>query len=98
MTADDARARFQKIRARFAQPLAGLELAGALAVRQSGREVEILANGNSEELLQKLRARQPEELRCDALSLEEIFVMAGTLAQAAPLSAPAGPVAAGRTR
>jgi hypothetical protein len=33
-------------------------------------------------LLKKLRALQPEELRCNSLSLEEIFVAAGTLAKA----------------
>ena len=53
-----------------------------LNVRQSGRELEILADGNSEQLLEQLQARQPEELRCDALTLEEIFVAAGTLARA----------------
>jgi len=82
MQADDARARFQKIRVCFSQPPSGLDLSSALSVRQSGRELEILANGNSEQLLEKLRARQPEELRCDSMSLEEIFVAAGTLARA----------------
>src|SRR2546425_323820 len=82
MPADDARERFKKIRARFAEPPSGLELAGALSVRQSGRELEILADGNTPELLEKLRLRQPEELRCDSLTLEEIFVAAGTLVNA----------------
>ena len=82
MPADDARERFKKIRARFAEPPAGLQLAGALSVRQSGRELEILADGNTPQLLEKLRSRQPEELRCDSLTLEEIFVAAGTLVKA----------------
>lgn len=82
MPADDARDRFRKIRARFAQPPPALDLSGALNVRNSGRELEILANGNSDELLAKLRAMSPEELRCDSLSLEEIFVAAGTLGKA----------------
>src|SRR5213594_3545521 len=82
MPADDARERFKKIRARFAEPPSGLELAGALSVRQSGRELEILADGNTPELLERLRSRQPEELRCDSLTLEEIFVAAGTLVKA----------------
>jgi ABC-2 type transport system ATP-binding protein len=84
LPADDARDRFRKIRARFAQAPTGLDLAGALNVRQSGREVEILADGNSEQLVAALRARQPEELRCNSLTLEEIFVAAGTLAKAKP--------------
>jgi hypothetical protein len=62
----------------------GLDLAGALKVRQSGLDMEILADGNRERLLEKLRACQPEELRCDSLSLEEIFVAAGSLAAVKP--------------
>jgi ABC-2 type transport system ATP-binding protein len=84
MSADLARDRFQKIRATFLQPPVGLDLAGALKVRQSGLDMEILADGNREQLLARLRACQPEELRCDSLSLEEIFVAAGTLAAVKP--------------
>ena len=79
MPAEDARERFRKIRVSFPQAPSGLDLAGALHVRQSGRDFEILTNGNSEQLLEKLRARHPEELHCDSLTLEEIFVAAGTL-------------------
>jgi ABC-2 type transport system ATP-binding protein len=79
MEADAARDRFRKIRARFAQLPARLDLAGALTVKQNGREVEMLADGNSEQLLEKLRALAPEKLRCESLSLEEIFVVSGVL-------------------
>jgi ABC-2 type transport system ATP-binding protein len=82
MDADGARDRFRKIRARFSAPPSGLDLAGALSVRESGRELEILADGNSGRLMEQLKSRQPEELRCDSLSLEEIFVAAGSLAKA----------------
>jgi ABC-type multidrug transport system ATPase subunit len=82
MESDAARHRFRKIRARFAQEPTALALAGALDVRRSGRELEILANGNSEQLLETLRALNPEELRCEALSLEEIFVASGKLKSA----------------
>lgn len=82
MPAEDARDRFRKIRVSFSQAPAGLDLSGALHVRQSGRDLEILTNGNSEQLLEQLRARHPEELHCDSLTLEEIFVTAGTLAKA----------------
>lgn len=82
MAADDARERFQKIRVTFPEPPRDLDLSGAYSVRQSGRDLEILANGNSKDLIDKLRARKPEELRCDSLTLEEIFVAAGTLAKA----------------
>ena len=79
MNADAARERFQKIRARFAQPPGALDLAGALHVRQSGRELEVLVNGASERLMAVISAARPEELRCEALSLEEIFVASKTL-------------------
>src|SRR5206468_6788346 len=39
MDADAARDRFRKIRARFAQPMTNLQLAGALNIKQNGREV-----------------------------------------------------------
>jgi ABC-2 type transport system ATP-binding protein len=83
MDADAARDRFRKINARFAQPPAQLDLAGALRVKYSGRDVEILANGNSEQLLQKLKSLSPEELRCESLSLEEIFVASDILKKSA---------------
>jgi len=80
MNADAARNRFKKIRARFAQEVE-LSLTGALHVKRAGREVEILANGNSEALLAELKARQPEELRTESLTLEEIFVASKILNQ-----------------
>jgi len=82
MEADAARERFRKINARFAQPPAQLALTGALNVKQNGREVEVLANGNSEQLLAELKSRAPEELRCESLSLEEIFVASDILKKA----------------
>jgi ABC-2 type transport system ATP-binding protein len=78
MEADAARDRFKKIRARFPQELK-LNLSGALSVKRSGREMEILANGNSEALLAELKSHQPEELRAESLSLEEIFVASDIL-------------------
>jgi ABC-2 type transport system ATP-binding protein len=80
MEAEQARERFQKIRASFASPPATLDLSGALNVRQTGADFEILANGNRDRLLDRLRAANPQELRCDSLTLEEIFVASGTLA------------------
>ena len=78
MEADAARDRFKKIRVRFPQELQ-LDLSGALNVKRSGREVEILANGNSEKLLAEIKSHSPEELRCESLSLEEIFVASDVL-------------------
>jgi hypothetical protein len=81
MEADAARDRFKKIRARFAQPPAKLDLPGALNVKQTGRELEILANGSGDELIAKLKAWQPEDLRIESLTLEEIFVASNHIAK-----------------
>ena len=85
MNADQARNRFCKIRARFAEAPPELKLPGAINVRQSGRELELIGNGNAKELLEMLRAQRPEELRCEALSLEEIFVASKSLVQESTL-------------
>jgi ABC-2 type transport system ATP-binding protein len=79
MEADSARNRFKKIRVRFAQTPPQLDLAGSLSVRQTGRELEILADGASERLLGVIAAAKPEEVQCESLSLEEIFVASKTL-------------------
>lgn len=84
MEADTARDRFRKIRARFADTAPELDLAGSLHVRRSGRELELLANGATERLLAVIHAAHPEEVRCEALSLEEIFVQSRTLLKATP--------------
>lgn len=81
MDSDDARDRFKKIQARFAEMPSDLTLAGALRVNRNGREIEILADGNSEALMRELQARRPEDLRCESLSLEEIFVASKVLAR-----------------
>lgn len=79
MAADEARERFKKIHARFSQAPVNLPTTGVLRLKQSGREVEMLANGNSAELIAALQHLKPEELRVEALSLEEIFVASNAL-------------------
>jgi ABC-2 type transport system ATP-binding protein len=81
MEADSARNRFKKIRARFAKE-PNLNLSGALSVKRTGREVEVLANGNSEQLLAALKQQQPEDVSMESLSLEEIFVASDVLKKA----------------
>ena len=81
MEADAARDRFKKINARFPREQK-LNLPGALNVKTTGREVEIIANGNSELILEQLKALSPEELHCESLSLEEIFVASDILKKA----------------
>jgi len=74
LNADQARERYQKITARFAQAPPELDLAGALQVRRNGRELELIADGAGPELLERLRQHGPEALSTEALTLEEIFV------------------------
>ena len=74
LPADLARERYQRIFARFAAEPTGLDLAGARVLRRQGREIEVVVDGNSSDLLKRLRARSPETLTTESLSLEEIFV------------------------
>lgn len=74
LAADAARERYQKIYARFASEPAGLDLTGVQVLRRAGRELELVANGNSGALLDRLKARSPEALTTESLTLEEIFV------------------------
>jgi ABC-2 type transport system ATP-binding protein len=74
--ADEARERYLKIRARFPEPPAGVHLEGALRIRTTGREIEVIADGNGERICRELQLLDPEELTSEALSLEEIFVEA----------------------
>jgi len=74
LDADTARERYQKVYARFAGEPPALELAGAKVVRHRGREVEVVVNGNSRDVLARLKTYSPESVSTEALSLEEIFV------------------------
>ena len=74
LEADQARERFQKVRARFAQSVPEFSFRGALRVRREGRELELIVNGSGPELLEDLRRHHPEALTTEALTLEEVFV------------------------
>jgi ABC-2 type transport system ATP-binding protein len=74
LAADEARERYQKIRARFGQSMPEIDLPGALRVRRIGRELELIANGAGPELLERIRSHNPEAVTTEALTLEEIFV------------------------
>jgi ABC-2 type transport system ATP-binding protein len=76
LEADAARDRFKRIYARFATEPDALDLPGARLLRRRGREIEVVAGGNSSDLFDRLRARSPEALTTEALTLEEIFVSA----------------------
>jgi ABC-2 type transport system ATP-binding protein len=72
--ADEARERYQKIRARFPEAAPATEFPGALQVRRRGRELELVANGGGAQILEQLRRLAPESLTSEALTLEEVFV------------------------
>ena len=74
--ADEAREKYQRIRARFTERPPNLDFQSALQVRSEGRSVELIVNGSGPELLERIRQHNPEELSTEALTLEEIFVAA----------------------
>lgn len=76
LEADEARAKFRKLRARFAGTPPPLDLPGILRQSRNGRELELITNGAADEILAALRGLGPEDIASEALSLEEIFVVA----------------------
>lgn len=73
--ADEARAKFRKIRARFAGEAPELPMDGVLCQRRVGRELEVVTNGAWDRVMAAVRERGPEEVTSESLSLEEIFVV-----------------------
>jgi ABC-2 type transport system ATP-binding protein len=74
MSADIARERYRKIHARFAVEPSGIELGGARVLRQRGKEIELVVNGDAKDVMDRLRTPSLESLSTESLSLEEIFV------------------------
>jgi ABC-2 type transport system ATP-binding protein len=72
--ADEARQRYQKIRARFSHPVPELEIRGALRTKRNGRELELIANGEGQRVMEQVRSAGPEFVTAEALTLEEVFV------------------------
>ena len=74
LESDSARERYQRIRVRFGQAVPQVDLEGALRIRTTGRELELIADGAAPKLEQRLRLLKPEHISTEALTLEEIFV------------------------
>jgi ABC-2 type transport system ATP-binding protein len=74
LDADVARDRYQKIYARFTDDPGTIDLGAAHVLRRHGREVEVVVNGNAADVTSRLKARSPETLTTESLTLEEIFV------------------------
>ena len=73
--ADEARSRFQKIRARFAGTPPAIDFVAARNLKQEGRELEITVNGDAEVVLSRIKSLAPESVTVEGLTLEEIFVV-----------------------
>ena len=75
LDADEARAKFRRLRARFEgdAPAVG-DFSAAKSVKRDGRSLELIVNGNGDELLAKLRTMKPAEVTTESLTLEEIFM------------------------
>jgi hypothetical protein len=43
-------------------------------LRRQGRELDVLADGNVTDIIERLRAHAPEAVTTEALSLEEVFL------------------------
>jgi ABC-2 type transport system ATP-binding protein len=74
LDADDARARFRRIRARYAEAPPALEFGPVKSLQRNGREIELVVNGNFDQVIDRLKASGPEAITTEALTLEEIFV------------------------
>ncbi|MBL9135014.1 MAG: ABC transporter ATP-binding protein [Verrucomicrobiales bacterium] len=76
LDADEARSKFRKVRVRFTSDPPRIDLPGVLKQSRKGREVELVTNGATEQVVAELQRFQPEDVSTEALSLEEIFVVA----------------------
>ncbi|MEY2410983.1 MAG: type transport system ATP-binding protein [Verrucomicrobiota bacterium] len=74
LEADEARSRFQKIRARFHAEAPTMDFVPAQKVKRDGREVEITVNGDAARVLDRVKAMAPESISMEGLTLEEIFI------------------------
>ena len=74
LEADEARSRFQKIRARFSGVPPEIDFVSANKVRRDGRELEITVNGDAPAVLNRIKTLSPESVSMEGLTLEEIFV------------------------
>jgi ABC-2 type transport system ATP-binding protein len=75
LDADEARSKFRRLRAQFDgdAPAEG-EFKAAKSVKRDGRTLELVVNGNGDEILARLRAMKAAEVTTESLTLEEIFM------------------------
>jgi ABC-2 type transport system ATP-binding protein len=74
LEADHARERYQRIRARFPEAAPAAQFTGALHVRRTERELDVVTAGEGPRLLEEIRRLSPESCSTESLTLEEVFV------------------------
>jgi ABC-type multidrug transport system ATPase subunit len=74
LPADEARGRFQRIRARFAGAPPAVDFVASRNLKREGRELEITVNGDAEMVLSRIKSMAPESVSLEGLTLEEIFM------------------------
>ncbi len=75
LDADVARGRATRKSTRVSPTIRARSIcSGAHVLRRQGREVEVVVNGNAADVTSRLKARSPETLTSESLTLEEIFV------------------------
>jgi len=74
LEADQARNRYQKVRARFEGSIPEFSFPEALHVRRDGRSLELILNGGARGAIDDLQRLAPESVTTEALTLEEVFV------------------------
>jgi ABC-type multidrug transport system ATPase subunit len=74
LDADTARKKFRKITMFFNGDVPEISHNDIVSVSGEGRELELITNNYSKELIQYLKSCEPEKLKEENLSLEEIFI------------------------
>jgi ABC-2 type transport system ATP-binding protein len=73
--ADDARAKFRRLRAEFDLDAPDDPVfRAAKSFKRDGRAVELIVNGNGDDVAARLRAMNPASFTVESLTLEEIFL------------------------
>lgn len=77
LDADEARSRYRKLTARFEDAMPSEhEFKTAKSVKRHGRTLEMVVNGDGDQLLEKIKNARPAEVSVESLTLEEIFMTA----------------------
>ncbi|MGE3310191.1 MAG: ABC transporter ATP-binding protein [Limisphaerales bacterium] len=76
LESDEARSKYRRLRARFAGEPPALQHPGILRQSRNGRDLDVVTNGATEQVLEEIRKSNPEDIQSESLSLEEIFVVA----------------------